>query len=92
MFARAGVIGFFTKRQVNKKQSYLGTLLPFFHSNNPEKYHEKVKKEHLKELVYKSDPVMLWILGLMCSAVGGFLLFHILFYVPDTLFSGFKKG
>jgi len=80
MFARAGVIGFFTKRQVNKKQSYL------------EKYHEKVKKEHLKELVYKSDPVMLWILGLMCSAVGGFLLFHILFYVPDTLFSGFKKG
>jgi len=27
MFARAGVIGFFTKRQVNKKQSYLGMPL-----------------------------------------------------------------
>jgi len=80
MFARAGVIGIFTKRQINKKQTYL------------EKYLDTVQQERAKELVYKSNPFMIWLFGTMCTGFGVFLLIHILFYVPDTLFSGFKNG
>jgi len=79
MIGRAGVLS----SGVRKKRG----------DNNPLRaYYEEISQNPQKVIKSAKYPFAIWFMALFCLGIGIAMIWHIAFNVPETLFSGFRRG
>ncbi len=91
MIGRAGVLSSGVRKKRGENNP-LRKYLIFHFSHHLGAYYEELSQHPQKVIKSYKYPFAIWFMALFCLGIGIAMIYHIAFNVPQTLFSGFRRG